>query len=84
MSVEVDEGLLIPVADRDVVWEKAVDVLHAYQFSVVSENQLEGVIETDYKVGASLIEPWHRDSVGFRERLESTLQSIRRKVCISI
>lgn len=81
---ELDDGLVIPIEDRDVVWEKTVDVLHAYQFEIARENRLDGVIETHYKVGASLIEPWHRDSIGFRERLESTLQSIRRKVCITI
>lgn len=81
---ELDDGLVIPIEDRDVVWEKTIDVLHAYQFEIARENRLDGVIETHYKVGASLVEPWHRDSVGLSQRLESTLQSIRRRVSITI
>jgi hypothetical protein len=38
----------------------------------------EGRIDTYPQTGATLLEPWRRDSIGFRERLESTLQSIRR------
>ena len=30
------------------------------------------------KIGATLLEPWSGDSVGFDERLESTCQTIRR------
>ena len=35
-------------------------------------------------IGATLGEPWRGDSVGFRERLESTLQTIRRFAQVTV
>jgi hypothetical protein len=61
-----------------------IDVLHSHKFQIARENKLDGVIETEYKVGAGLLEPWHSDSVGFESRLESSLQSIRRRVVIHV
>lgn len=67
----------------DPTWERAVSVLHRHHFLIARESKLEGVIETEYRAGSGLLEPWHPDSVGLDNRLESTLQSIRRKVVIS-
>jgi hypothetical protein len=62
--------------------ERAMDVLHYYNFEVDSTNQLEGTLVTYYKTGSGILEPWHRESVGLASRLESTAQPIRRKVLI--
>lgn len=70
--------------NQDVVWERVVDTIHNYKFAIARENKLDGRIETDYKVGSNLLEPWHGDSVGFDNRLESSLQSIRRRVFVSV
>ncbi|MFK7818005.1 MAG: hypothetical protein AB8G99_04765 [Planctomycetaceae bacterium] len=70
--------------DSFPVWERIVDVLHDYKFTIARENRLEGVIETDYKPGASVLEPWHRDSVDPAQRWESTFQSIRRRVVVTL
>lgn len=70
--------------DGDFVWERTVDVVHDYLFEIRRENKLDGVIETEYKTGSGILEPWHRESVGTYERVESTLQSIRRKAYVSI
>ncbi len=67
----------------EMVWEKTVDVVHDY-FYIERENHFDNVIETKYKVGAGLLEPWQHDSVGFENRLESTLQSIRRKAFVHV
>jgi hypothetical protein len=76
----------LPVAggSHEYVWEQVVEVIHRYKFQIARENRLDGVIESQYKTGASLMEPWHEDSVGFDSRLESTLQSIRRRVVVTI
>lgn len=76
----------IQVSDqmRDPLWERAVEVLNRNHFQVARESKLEGIIETDYRGGSSILEPWHPDSVGLENRLESTLQSIRRRVVISM
>ncbi len=65
-----------------IVNERAMDVLHHYNFEVDTNNQLEGTLSTQYKVGSGILEPWHRESVGMTNRLESTAQPIRRKVLI--
>jgi hypothetical protein len=70
--------IFISGTDEEAVWERLVDVVHNY-FDIARENRLDGIIETRPKTGASLFEPWHRDTVGFRNRLESTLQSMRRR-----
>jgi len=76
----------IQVADnqRDSLWERAVVVLNRNHFQVARESKLEGIIETEYRGGSSILEPWHPDSVGFQNRMESTLQSIRRRVTINM
>jgi len=78
-------SVVIPPLDAELVWNRLVDVTDDY-FKIHSEQRVvfasgvptEGRIETFPQTGATLLEPWRADSVGFRERLESTLQSIRR------
>ena len=79
-------GSTLQVADgqRDALWERAVVVLNRNHFQVARESKLEGIIETEYRGGANILEPWHPDSVGFQNRMESTLQSIRRRVTINM
>lgn len=69
---------------RDSLWEHAIVVLHRNHFQVARESKLEGIIETHYRGGSNILEPWHHDSVGLNNRLESTLQSIRRRIIISM
>jgi hypothetical protein len=69
--------LVVPSADFETVWDQTVAVVDEY-FDGLRENRLAGTIETDPTIGSGLIEPWRGDSVGLEERLESTLQSIRR------
>ena len=76
---------VIPPLDAELVWKQMVDVADDY-FKVHSEQRVvfangvptEGRIDTFPQTGATLLEPRRADSVGFRERLEATLQSIRR------
>lgn len=76
----------IPPIDAEVIWNRLVDVVDDY-FKVSREQRVvfaagiptEGLIETYPQTGATLLEPWRGDSVGFQERLECTLQSIRRR-----
>jgi hypothetical protein len=78
-------SVVIPPLDAETVWLQLVDVVDDY-FKIASEQRVvfsngvpaEGRIDTFPQTGSTLLEPWRGDSVGFRERLESTLQSIRR------
>jgi hypothetical protein len=82
---------VIPPLDAEVVWRQMVDVADDF-FKVQAEQRVvfsngvpaEGRIDTYPQTGATLLEPWRRDSVGFRERLESTLQSIRRRATMRL
>lgn len=80
----VSNPLLISTGNEDVAWEQIVDVLHEYHFEIERENRQARTIETKFRVGSGLLEPWHKESVGWQNRLESTLQSIRRKVIVTI
>lgn len=78
-------SIVIPPLDAEQVWNQMVNVVDDY-FKLQAEQRVvfsngvptEGRIDTYPQTGATLLEPWRGDSVGFRERLESTLQSIRR------
>ena len=76
--------LMVHSTNEELVWERTADVLHNFLFEIERENKLTHEIVTEYKVGASMMEPWHLDSVGTANRLESTLQSIRRKVIVRV
>jgi hypothetical protein len=76
---------VIPPLDAEQVWTQMVDVCDDY-FKVHSEQRVvfsggvptEGRIDTFPQTGATVLEPWRGDSVGWDERWEATLQSIRR------
>jgi hypothetical protein len=78
-------SVVIPPLDAELVWTKMVDVTDDY-FKVQSEQRVvfaagvptEGRIDTFPQTGATVLEPWRGDSIGWTERWESTLQSIRR------
>ncbi|MBM79767.1 MAG: hypothetical protein CMJ78_04135 [Planctomycetaceae bacterium] len=82
--VSAANPLFVPGTNQEAIWERTIDVLHSFNFEIARENRLDGEIETQYKIGASLIEPWQHDSVGFENRLESTLQSVRRRCFVHI
>jgi hypothetical protein len=76
---------VIPPLDAEQVWTQMVDAcddffkIHAEQRVVFSGGvPTEGRIDTFPQTGATILEPWRGDSVGWDERWEATLQSIRR------
>ena len=77
LRVVTPNPLIVPSDDFEWIWKNCVAVVDEY-FEIRSEDRLARTIITDPKIGATLIEPWYGDSVGFDERLESTLQTIRR------
>lgn len=84
----VANPLFIPFGQERVVWETVVEVIHAHNFEIARESNLGGslggTIETEYQVGSGVLEPWHHDSVGAENRLEATLQSIRRRAIVNL
>ena len=87
----IGNPLHVPVTDRDVAWEQIVAVVEEY-FKVEHEERVrlagdiltEGRIDTYPQTGATLMEPWRGDSVTYYDKLESTLQSIRRRAYVRV
>ncbi len=87
----VPNPLDLPPANDAFVWSQVVDSVDDY-FHIVREQPvqnsdgiiLDGTIETSYRAGASLLEPWRKDSTAGFERLQSTLQSIRRRAVVTV
>ncbi|MFG0256225.1 MAG: hypothetical protein ACF787_14185 [Rhodopirellula sp. JB053] len=87
----VPNPLELPQVPDDFLWLQVVDTLDDYfriarQQPVVNRRGLvlEGKIETSYKVAGSIFQPWRKDSTTGFERLQSTLQSIRRRAIVTV
>ena len=83
----VPNPLELPPARDEFVWSQVIDAVDDY-FRVAREQPvqnsegivLDGRVETAYRIGASIFEPWRKDSTAGFERMQSTFQSIRRRV----
>lgn len=83
--------LYVPALDRDFVWDQVVDVVDDYfridredRVKLAGDTLTEGLLQTYPRGGSTLLEPWNGDSANFYERLESTLQSIRRTAQVHV
>ncbi len=81
----------VPVANRDWTWEQIVDATDDYfriererQVQLVGDILTEGRIDVFPRVGATIVEPHRRDSVGRYNRWESTFQTIRRRCVVRV
>jgi len=87
----VPNPLDLPPAADNFVWSQVVDVVDDY-FRIAREQPvqnsagmvLDGRIETAYRIGGSVFEPWAKDSTPGFERLQSSLQSIRRRAIVNV
>lgn len=83
--------LLVPAGNRDFVAEQIADVVDDYfridredRATQIGDYLTEGRIETQPEVSATCFEPWRNDTVTHYERLEATLQSMRRRASVRI
>lgn len=85
--------MLVPSRDAEAVWENVVDVVDDYFRIDVPETEpvrfvggvfTEGRLSTFPEVASTLLEPWRQDSADTYEKLESTLQSIRRQARVRV
>ena len=86
-----DNPILLPIYDHQCAWETVVDVIDDYfkiqreePVRLIDDTLIEGRLDTYPQVGATMFEPWLKDSASPRERLESTLQSIRRQAVVRV
>lgn len=88
--------VFIPIPDSQCAWEAVADVIDDY-FKIEKELPMrqigagtdrgrvdEGVIETCWQVSPTLLEPWRRDTAGEYERVENTLQTMRRRAVVHV
>ncbi len=78
---------LIPANDPEELWERIVWVVSRDFFIEREERPTafrRGYLETEPKASATLMEPWRGDVAGSYERLESTLQTMRRRVIVTM
>ncbi len=86
-----DNPLLMPVRDWSVLWEALTHVIDDY-FRIETEEPVrqvgdtltEGRIDTFPETGSTVLEPWRGDSADPYEKVESTLQSIRRQAHVRV
>lgn len=91
VAVFHDNPMLVPVADPERAWETVVDVVDDYfkiereePVRLVGNTLTEGRLDTYPKIAATIFEPWHPDSAGREARIESTLQSMRRRATVRL
>jgi hypothetical protein len=84
-ELELQNPMLIPMADRWYVMDQISDELDNYfriyreeRIGVVDSVMTEGWIETHPKIGGTILEPWKRDSTPGFEKAHATLQTVRR------
>jgi len=87
----IQNPLFIPAGDRDALWDHVVDAVDNY-FDIEREERVKlvgnyltvGRLDTIPSSSATYLEPWRRDTVSQFDRLESTLQSIRRRATVQV
>ena len=87
----IPNPLELPPAEDQFVWLQVIDAVDDY-FRISREQPvqnsggmvLDGRVETTYRIGASIFEPWRKDSTAGFERLQSTFQSIRRRAIVTV
>jgi hypothetical protein len=90
-NVFQNNPVLLPVSDHHLAWETVVDVLDDY-FKIEREEPMrrvgdtvtDGRLDTFPAIGSTVFEPWRHDSASPYEKLESTLQSIRREAVVRV
>lgn len=90
-ALTVQNPMFVPNVDKDALWDHVVDAVDNY-FEIEREERVKqvgeyltvGRLDTVPTGGATYLEPWRRDTVTPYDRLESTLQSIRRRATVQV
>ncbi len=83
--------MYVPLSDREFLWNQLIDTVDNY-FRIQREERVrlvggvltEGQVETFPQPGATILEPWRKDSSHGFERRYATLQSIRRRAVVHV
>lgn len=91
VEVPISNPFQVGLADPTLVWQQVVDAVDDY-FRIKSETPvrrdsaawLEGRLETFPEIASTLLEPWRRDSTPGFERMQATIQTIRRTAYVKV
>lgn len=91
VEVAISNPFQVGPADPTLVWEQVADAVDDY-FRIKSETPvrrdsaawLEGRLETFPEIASTLLEPWRRDSTPGFERMQATIQTIRRTAYVKV
>jgi hypothetical protein len=83
--------IFIPIANHECVWEEVVAVMGNY-FRIAEERPIrmagnvatEGLLTTVPEVSPTIFEPWRHDTVDEQQRVENTLQTMRRRAVVHV
>lgn len=81
----------VPAVNRDFLWDQLIDVVDDY-FEIEREQRVRlegdvltiGRIDTVPTIASTLLEPLRRDSANSYGKLQSTLQSMRRRALVQV
>ena len=81
----------LPIADPQLAWETITEVISDY-FRIEQEEPvrvagnmlLEGSIRTVPEVSPTIFEPWRDDTADYDQRVENTLQTMRRRAILRV
>ena len=83
--------IFIPVADSHSAWETVVDVVDDYfridreePVRMVGDMLTEGSITTAAEISPTIFEPWRYDTADPEQRIENTLQTMRRRAVVRV
>jgi len=85
VAVYFDNPMFLPGNNPQQVWETVSDVVDDYfridredPVRLVGNTLTEGRLDTFPEIGSTILEPWRHDSADPYEKMESTVQSVRR------
>jgi hypothetical protein len=83
--------IFVPVVDSSCAWEHVASTVSSYfridheePVRVMNNSPVEGVLTTKAEVSPTIFEPWRHDTVDPEQRLENTLQTIRRRAMVRV
>jgi hypothetical protein len=89
--VTFENPIFIPGTDFQRVWETVVDVVDDY-FHIEREEPVrlvgnvltEGRLDSFPEISSTILEPWRRDSATNYDKVEATLQTMRRRAQVRV
>jgi len=91
VAAAVANPVFLPITDPQCAWETVVDVVHDYfriereePVRLIGNTLTEGNLATVAEVSPTIFEPWRQDTGDPPQRLENTLQSMRRRAVVRV